>query len=61
MYIMQINIFEKNYDFYLLNIRIDLAICIMAGATMIIVPILATLFSSKTIYKKTAISLSKER
>lgn len=61
MYIMQINIFEKNYDFYLLNIRIDLAICIMAGATMIIVPILATLFSSKTIYKKTVISLSKER
>ena len=61
MYIMQINIFEKNYDFYLLNIRIDLAICIMAGATMILVPILATLFSSKTIYKKTAISLSKER
>lgn len=61
MYIMQINIFEKNYDFYLLNIRIDLAICIMAGATMIIVPILATLFTSKTIYKKTAISLSKER
>lgn len=61
MFIMQTSIFEKNYDFYLLNIRTDIAICIIAGITMIIVPTLATLFSSKTIYKKTAISLSKER
>lgn len=61
MKIMQINIFEKNYDFYPFNIRVDVIICLVASIITVVVPTLATLFSSKKLYSKTAISLSKER
>lgn len=61
MKIMQIKIFEKNYDFYPFNIKLNIVICLMASIIAVLVPIISTLFSSRRVYSKTAISLSKER
>lgn len=61
MSVLKINILDKSEDFSQLNCNLNIWVCIIALLFAIIVPTISTYLGGKTIFKKTPISLNKER
>ena len=61
MSVIKINILDKSEDFSQLNCNLNVWVCFIALLFAIIVPTISTYLGGKGIFKRTPISLNKER
>jgi ABC-type antimicrobial peptide transport system permease subunit len=61
MKLLQINLFSKYVELDQLNINLNIRICILALIGSVLVPVISNVLSGRKMFKRTPVSLNKER